>query len=119
MRTLGSDVRQIIHQIAQGDLDGAQETFRIAMRRHGVEAGELARALGQATPPPRGSIIVGPSLLVYANPWRIDGYSWRCGNCRLTMNNYRTRRGAEKTAGEHAGEHPAITVRWITRPVGA
>ena len=115
MRSLDTDVKRIIKHIAQGDNDAAQETFKIAMR-HGAEAGALARALGKATPASRGTIIVGPSLLVYANPFRVEGYSWRCGSCPWTANNYKTRRGAEKSANEHAGEHPGIKVRWITRP---
>lgn len=116
MRSLDSDVAAIIKQIAQGDIDTAQETFRIAMR-HGAEAGALARALGAATKPPAGTIAVGPSLLVYANPYRDDNYSWRCGDCPWTANNYKTRKGAEKSADKHAEEHPGIRVRWITRPV--
>lgn len=118
MRDIGSTVAAVIKQIAQGDIDTAQETFRIAMR-HGMEAGAIARALGQTTSAPRGSIVVGSSMFVYANPFRGDTYSWRCGDCPWTANNYKTRRGAEKSANEHAGEHPGIRVRWITRPIGA
>jgi hypothetical protein len=110
-------VKTVISQIARGDIDTAQETFAAAARRTSV--GEVARALGQATPPPAGTIIVGPSLIVYANPYRDDNYSWRCGDCPWTANNYKTRRNAEKSASKHAQEHPGIRVRWITRPVGA
>jgi hypothetical protein len=117
VQSVNTEVRQIIRLIAQGDIGTAQETFRIVARR--TSASDIARALGTATKPPAGTIAVGPSLIVYANPYRDDNYSWRCGSCRWTANNYKTRRGAEKSSNEHAGEHPGIKVRWITRPIGA
>lgn len=110
-------VREVIAAIARGDIDTAQEVFAAAARRTSVS--EIAQALGRAVRPPAGTIAVGPSLIVYANPYREDNYSWRCGSCPWTANNYKTRRGAEKSADKHAGEHPGIRVRWITRPVGA
>jgi hypothetical protein len=107
----------VIAAIARGDLEAAQRAFTIAARKTSV--GDVARALAQATPPPASTIVVGPSLIVYANPYREDNYSWRCGDCPWTANNYKTRRNAEKSANEHAGEHPGIKVRWLTRPAGA
>jgi hypothetical protein len=106
----------IIKAIARGDIDTAQEAFRTAA--HKTSVGQAARAVCEATPPPAGTIIVGPALLVWANPFR-DDYGWRCGNCRWTASTYKTRRNAEKSANKHAGEHPGIKVRWITRPAGA
>lgn len=117
MRSLDSDVTVIVKQIAQGDVDAAQRAFTIAANKTTIS--EVARALGRASHPPAGSIVVGPSLIVYANPYRDDNYSWRCGDCPWTANNYKTRRGAEKSADTHAEEHPGIRVRWITRPIGA
>lgn len=114
---MNTAIREIIEQIAQGDIDLAQDIFKIAARRTSI--GEVARALGRATPPPAGTIVVGPSMFVYANPFRGDTYSWRCGDCPWTANNYKTRRNAEKSAAKHAVEHPGIRVRWITRPIGA
>lgn len=111
------EIKTIIAAIARGDIDTAQRAFTIEARK--TSPGAVARAVCQATQPPAGTIIVGPSMLVYANPYRDDNYSWRCGSCRWTANNYKTRRGAEKSANEHAGEHPGIKVRWITRPIGA
>jgi hypothetical protein len=110
-------VKTVISAITRGDIDTAQRAFTIAANKTTVS--DVARALGRASHPPAGSIVVGPSLIVYANPYRDDNYSWRCGDCRWTANNYKTRRGAEKSASEHAGEHPGIKVRWITRPIGA
>ena len=112
-----SVIKAVIAAIARGDIDIAQKLFATAARRS--SAGEVTRAVAQAAPPPAGSIIVGPSLIVYANPYRGEGYSWRCGDCPWTANNYKTRRGAEKSANEHAGEHPGIHVRWTTKPIGA
>lgn len=112
-----TEVQQIIRQIAQGDIDAAQRAFMIAANKTSVS--DVARALGKASHPPAGTIAVGQSLIVYANPYRDDNYSWRCGSCPWTANNYKTRRNAEKSANEHAGEHPGVRVRWITRPVGA
>lgn len=107
----------VIAAIARGDIEAAQRAFTIAA--HKTSISEVTRALGKATPPPAGTIVVGPSLLVYANPYRDDNYSWRCGDCKWTANNYKTRRNAEKSAAKHAGEHPGIRVRWITRPINA
>jgi hypothetical protein len=112
-----NDASAVIAAIARGNIDTAQELFAAAARRTSVS--DIARAVAQAVLPPAGSIIVGPSMLVYANPYRDDNYSWRCGDCPWTANNYKTRRGAEKSANEHAGNHPGIKVRWITRPIGA
>jgi hypothetical protein len=109
-------VKTVISQIARGDIDTAQEAFRSAANKTSV--GDIARAVCQATPPPAGTIVVGPALLVWANPFRND-YGWRCGSCRWTASTYKTRRNAEKSANTHAEEHPGIKVRWITRPVGA
>lgn len=114
---MNTTVRQIIKQITQGDIDAAQRAFTIAARRTSVS--DVARSLGRASHPPADTIVVGPSLIVYANPYRDDNYSWRCGTCPWTANNYKTRRNAEKSANEHAAEHPGIRVRWITRPIGA
>lgn len=109
--------KTVIATIARGDIEAAQRAFRIAADKSSI--GEVARALGEATPPPAGTIIVGSSTSVYANPFRGDTYSWRCGDCPWTANNYKTRRNAEKSAAKHAGEHPGIKVRWLTRPIGA
>jgi hypothetical protein len=106
----------VIAAITRGDIPAAQESFIAAARRSSV--GEAARDLGKATPPPAGSIVVGSSMHVYANPFRGDTFSWRCGDCPWTANNYKTRRGAERSANEHAAEHPGIKVRWAHRPVG-
>lgn len=111
------EIKTVIAAIARGDIDTAQEAFAAAARRSSV--GEVARALCQATPPPPGTIVVGPSLIVYANPYRDDNYSWRCGSCPWTANNYKTDRNARRSAEKHAGEHPGIKIRWITRPIGA
>jgi hypothetical protein len=110
-------ISAVIAAIAHGDIDTAQEVFRSAAERTSI--GEIAQAAGKAVHPPAGTIIVGTSMAVYANPFRGDTYSWRCGSCPWTANNYKTRRGAETSASEHAGEHPGIKVRWITRPTGA
>jgi hypothetical protein len=110
------NVRQIIKLIASGDINGAQEAFRAAAAKTSV--GEVAQALGQASPRPAGTIVVGSSMHVYGNPFRGDTYSWRCGDCPWTANNYKTERNARRSADEHAGEHPGIRVRWITRPTG-
>lgn len=107
----------VIAAIVRGDLDTAQRAFRTAAIQ--TSTSEITRALGRAVHPPAGTIIVGSSLYVYANPFRGDTYSWRCGSCTWTANNYKTRRGAEKSAAKHAEEHPGIRVRWVTRPVGA
>lgn len=112
-----SNVKAVIAAIARGDIDTAQEAFASAARRTSVS--DIARDVCEATRPPAGTLVVGPSLLVYANPYRGDTFSWRCGSCPWTANNYKTRKGAEKSAGEHAEGHPGIRVRWITRPVGA
>lgn len=111
-----SAVKTVIAAIARGDIDGAQRAFKIAADKTSV--GDIARAVCQATPPPAGTIIVGPALLVWANPYRTD-YGWRCSACRWTASLYKTRRNAEKYADKHAEEHPGIRVRWITRPIGA
>jgi hypothetical protein len=116
-RKPAAGVRDVIAAIARGDIDTAQEAFRSLAQRTSV--GEAAQTLGRAAHPPAGAIIVGTSMAVYANPFRGDTYSWRCGSCPWTANNYKTRRGAEKSADEHAGEHPGIKVRWLTRPIGA
>jgi hypothetical protein len=110
-------VKTVISHIARGDIDAAQRAFKIAANNTSI--GDVARALGQASPPPAGTIIVGSSMFVYANPFRGDTYSWRCGDCPWTANNYKTRRNAEKSAGKHAEEHPGIKVRWITKPVAS
>lgn len=111
-----SDTGTIIAAIARGDIDTAQDLFAAAARRTSV--GEIARAVAKAAPPPAGSIIVGPAMLVWASPFRTD-YGWRCGNCRWTASTYKTDRNARRSAENHAEEHPGIRVRWITRPVGA
>jgi hypothetical protein len=112
-----SDAKAVIAAIARGDIDTAQRVFRSAAERTSIS--EIVQTVAKAAPPPAGSIIVGSSMNVYANPFRDDTYSWRCGSCPWTANNYKTRRGAERSANEHAGEHPRIRVQWITRPVGA
>ena len=111
-----SDVKAVIDAIARGDIDTAQRAFKIAADK--TSAGDIARAASEASPPPAGTIIVGPAMLVWANPFRED-YGWRCGSCPWTAGLYKTRRNAEKSADKHAGEHPGIKVRWITRPIGA
>lgn len=107
--------KAIIAAIARGDINTAQRAFKIAADKTSV--GHIARAVCEATPPPAGTIVVGPALLVWANPYRED-YGWRCGSCRWTAGLYKTRRNAEKSAARHAEEHPGIRVRWITRPTG-
>jgi hypothetical protein len=111
-----SDAKTVISAIARGDIDTAQRAFKIAADKSSV--GEVARAVCEATPPPASTIIVGPALLVWANPYRED-YGWRCGSCRWTASTYKTRKNAEKSAATHAEQHPGIKVRWITRPIGA
>jgi hypothetical protein len=111
-----SDAQTVIAAIARGDIDTAQRAFKIAADKTSI--GDIARAVSEASPPPAGTIILGPAMLVWANPFRED-YGWRCGSCPWTAGLYKTRRNAEKSAATHAGEHPGIKVRWITRPVGA
>lgn len=111
------EIKAVIAAIARGDIDTAQDVFASAARRTSVS--DIARAVCEAARPPAGTIAVGPSLLVYANPYRGDTYSWRCGSCPWTANNYKTDRGARRSGNEHAEEHPGIRVRWITRPIGA
>lgn len=72
------EIQAVIAAIARGDIDTAQELFAAAARRTSV--GDIARAVAKAAPPPAGTIIVGPSLIVYANPYREDNYSWRRGD---------------------------------------
>jgi len=111
-----NETKIVIDAIARGDIDTAQHAFKIAA--HKTSIGETTRAVSEASPPPAGTIIVGPAMLVWANPFRED-YGWRCGSCPWTAGLYKTRRGAEKSAAKHAGEHPGIKVRWLTRPAGA
>ncbi len=118
MKTIDTDVKQIIKHIAQGDIDAAQETYMLALR-HGIEEHDLVVALARANPVPPGTIVAGPSLIVYANPFRADDYAARCGNCRTAFPGWPTPESVRRRAEKHAGEHPGIRVRWITQPTGA
>lgn len=62
--------QSVIAAIARGDIDTAQRAFKIAADKTSV--GEVARAVSEASPPPAGTIVVGPALLVWANPFRED-----------------------------------------------
>lgn len=92
---MSADAKAVIAAIARGDIEAAQRAFKIAADKASV--GEIARAVSEAAPPPAGTIIAGPAMLVWANPFRED-YGWRCGSCPWTAGLYKTRRNAEKSA---------------------
>jgi hypothetical protein len=64
----------------------------------------LTNALAAAVPVPAGAVLFGESPEVWANPLR-PGWSWRCGCCRMTGNQYRTGFGGRREAQQHADEH--------------
>lgn len=108
-------VKAVIAALGRGDIEAAEEAFAVEARR--TSMGEVARAVCFAAPPPANTIILGPAMYVWANPFRED-HGWRCGNCRCTAGLYKTPGGAQVSAYKHADEHPGITVRTIHRPEG-
>lgn len=74
---------------------------------------DLIIALGEATVPETGTIVVGPAQLVFSNPLR-DGWAWRCGTHHPCAGvNYSTGSAAHEAARRHAEDNPGTQVREI------
>ncbi|MGP4027272.1 hypothetical protein [Actinomadura sp. 3N407] len=74
---------------------------------------DLIIALGAASIPEPGTIVVGPAQLLFNNPLR-EGWVWRCGAHHPCAGvNYSNSAAAHRAAGLHADETPGLRVREI------
>ena len=102
-----SSVDAIIDCLDARDLPGAQRHFDEAVGHIQAAVAPLVRQLASTVIIPKGMVVWGFGIDVYANPYR-DGYAWRCGDCPHAAGvNYRTENGAKRSAEQHvADNHP-------------
>lgn len=99
---------RILDAIRAGHLEVARGLFEAAVDLDDEDSARvLVRQLADLVPVPPGTLLLGPSPLVWGNPFR-PGWSWRCGPCEPCTWNQGTERGARRAARKHiTGAHPA------------
>lgn len=99
-----SEVDAITTALDARDLPAARTAFDVAVGGDQADEGPLVRQLAKSVVIPRGMVVWGFSIDIWANPYR-DGYAWRCGNCRCVGVNYATDTGAQQSAEQHVADH--------------
>jgi hypothetical protein len=96
---------RILDAIRAGQVNLARDMFAAAVdMSDDVAASALIRQLADRVPIPAGTVLLGPSPLVWGNPFR-GGWAWRCGPCDPDTWSDDTERRARRALARHIAEH--------------
>lgn len=111
MDTITATADSIAELLHVRDLPAARKVFDDAIDNdpdrtvHGA-AQALVRQLAATVIIPKGMLVWGFGLDIWANPYRDpDEYAWRCGDCPWTASHYRTEAAAQRSAEQHVADH--------------
>jgi hypothetical protein len=98
---------RIVAALDNGDLHAATDLARPVASGHEHAWRRLNFELAALAAPRPGIVMVGLSVLVWGNPYRGGGHSWRCGSCPRTGVDYTSGQAALRAARDHIAKHPA------------